>query len=118
VGATGPTGYNSFPVPSSTGSKGDAGYTLVLGDANTEITFALLVSTRTLTVPTNASVAFPIGTKFYITLTSGTTGALAISGAGGVTIRGNTQLAFVGATTVSPKACILWKIATDTWLAL
>jgi hypothetical protein len=103
--------YDALP---SSSAKGDADYTLVIGDAWNEITFALATTARTLTIPANASVAFKIGTKIFVTLTAGTTGALTISGAG-VTIRGST---FIDNATASVKGATLWKIGTDTWLII
>ena len=104
-----------YDYPSSTGAKGDASYTLVIGDAGTEITFALATTARTLTIPTNASVAFVIGTKIWVTVTAGTTGSLTISGAGGVTVRGTTSLTGTG---TSLRGVTLRKIATDTWIVV
>ena len=116
IGASGDiySGGHLYDAAPTTSAKGDAAYTLVLGDAWNEITFALATTARALTVPTNASVAFPIGTKIYVTVTAGTTGVLTISGAS-VTFRGNTTLCFTG-TLGDVKGVTLWKVATDTWL--
>jgi hypothetical protein len=117
TGPTGPTGPVASTVVPALNSIGDAAYTLILGDVGKEVSFALSITNRTLTVPTNASVAFPIGSQLYITVSSGTTGILSITGAGGVTIRGSVNLRFIAAT-AEASACTLWKIGTDTWLAI
>ena len=65
------------------------------------------------TVPTNASVAFPVGAKLSI----------AMIGAGVVTITGDTGVYINGISAGSGAlaqygACDLVKLATDTWLAV
>tara|TARA_R110000803_G_scaffold204233_1_gene270129 strand:- start:53 stop:751 length:699 start_codon:yes stop_codon:yes gene_type:complete len=65
------------------------------------------------TVPTNASVAFPVGAKLSI----------AMIGAGVVTITGDTGVYINGISAgsgalVQYGACDLVKLATDTWLAV
>lgn len=59
-------------------------YSLVLGDAGTVIEFTS-GSGITLTIPTNASVAFPIGT--IIEVFQYGAGQVTVAGAGGVTLR-------------------------------
>lgn len=92
------------PINAKTGS-----YTLVLSDAGKLITLTSS-SAITLTIPTNASVAFPIGTQ--IDLVQGGAGAVTFAGAG-VTINskgGNKTIAdkFVGVSLI--------KTDTNTWL--
>ncbi len=87
-------------------------YTFVIGDAGEMVT-SNSGSATTFTVPTNASVAFPIGTR--IDLLQIGAGKLTIAAAGGVTIHsqaGNLSMAaqYVGAT--------LWKQGTNTWYLL
>ena len=106
VDGTNLIGYRNAPQSSA----GASAYTLVLGDAGDHVIFTG-GTTATLTVPTNASVAFPIGTTILVV--NDNTGNLTISGAG-VTF----QLA-AGATgnrTVATKGlatCL--KTGTDTW---
>jgi len=99
-------GYLGAPQNSQTGST----YTLVLSDAGDHVYFTS-GSTATLTVPTNASVAFPTGT--VILVLNNNSGNLTISGAG-VTfqlVNGAT-----GNRTVATKGMAsLIKVATDTW---
>jgi hypothetical protein len=90
-------------------------YTFVLDDGNDKLVTASNASAQTYSIPTNASVAFPIGTVINI---------IAI-GAGQVTINavtpGTTTVLSTAATAASPKlrvqysaaSCI--KVATDTW---
>jgi len=87
-------------------------YTLVLTDASKLIIFTN-ASAITVTVPSNASVAFPIGTQ--IDLVQGGTGKVTVSPASGVTINsqsGNKSIAgqWVGVSLI--------KTDTDTWLLL
>jgi hypothetical protein len=106
VDGTNLVGYRNAPQTSA----GASAYTLVLGDAGDHVIFTG-GTTATLTVPTNASVAFPIGTTILVV--NDNSGNLTISGAG-VTF----QLA-AGATgnrTVATKGlatCL--KTGTDTW---
>jgi hypothetical protein len=91
-------------------------YTFVLAD-NGKLVTSNNASAQTLSIPTNASVAFPVGSQINVTW---------ITGAGQPTINavtsGTTTILSTGATSTAPKlrvvnsvaTCI--KIATDTWL--
>jgi hypothetical protein len=91
-------------------------YTFVLAD-NGKLVTSNNASAQTLSIPTNASVAFPIGTQINVAW---------ITGAGQPTINavtsGTTTILSTGATSTAPKlrvvnsvaTCI--KVATDTWL--
>lgn len=84
-------------------------YTLVIGDAGKHVALSN-ASAITLTVPTNASVAFIVGTEIDISQQGA--GKVTVAAAGGVTINsdsGNLSLAtqYVGGT--------LKKTDTDTW---
>ncbi len=87
-----------------------AGYTLVLADAGKHVYYT--GGAATLVVPTNASVAFPIGTT--ITIINNGSGALTISTTSitmnfaGTTSTGNRTLATKGMATII-------KVATDGW---
>jgi hypothetical protein len=116
-GTTGKLLKNSTMPISSVGyigspqvSGGATAYTLALADAGDHVYFTG-GSTATLTVPTNASVAFPTGTTILVL--NNNSGNLTISGAG-VTF----QLAngSTGNRTVATKGMAsLIKVATDTW---
>ena len=90
-------------------------YTFALTDANNTLVTASNASAQTYSIPTNASVAFPIGSQINI---------IAI-GAGQVTINavtsGTTTILSNAATAASPKLRVQYssataiKVATDTW---
>ena len=89
-------------------------YTFVLGD-NGQLVTASNASAQTYSIPTNASVAFPVGTQINIIQI----------GAGQVTIQavtsGTTTVASTGGTATAPKlraqysSATLIKAATDLW---
>jgi len=90
-------------------------YTLVLTDQGDILLASNGATAGTVNIPTNASVAFPVGTQITIIQT----------GSGQLTIQavtsGTTTIASTGATSTAPKlraqnssaTCI--KTATDTW---
>ena len=85
-------------------------YTLVLADV-AKVVSLTNASAITLTIPTNASVAFPTGTQ--ILLYQGGAGQVTIGGAG-VTIRSQgTKLKLFGQYAVAG----LLKVGTDEWVA-
>lgn len=91
-------------------------YTFVLAD-NGKLVTSNNASAQTLSIPTNASVAYPVGTQINVAW---------ITGAGQPTINavtsGTTTVLSTGATSTAPKlrvvnsvaSCV--KIATDIWL--
>jgi hypothetical protein len=91
-------------------------YTLVLTD-NNKIVTTNNASAQTISIPTNASVAFPVGARVDFAW---------ITGAGQPTITaassGTTTILSTGATSTSPKLRVVnsmasaVKIATDVWL--
>lgn len=89
-----------------------ASYSLVLADMNRVVEMDV-GSANNLTIPLNATQAFPIGTTIDIIQVG--SGQTTLSPTGGVTIqsRGN-ALKFAG----QYGACTLYKRATDTWLAV
>ena len=100
-----------FAVSTITTNRQTASYTLVLADAN-KLVEMNVATANTLTVPTNATVAFPIGTQILIAQYGA--GAATITAASGVTLRSEsaklkTNGQYAGATIV--------KIATDEWYA-
>jgi hypothetical protein len=135
TGMTGPTGFTGNTGPTGgagTGdtylgenNQGDTDHTLVIGDASLNVRWALAGTVRTLTVPTNASVAFPIGTKIYLTVNASGAGALDITPASGTVLiyggngqaAGTPRLGGVNASGSSASGT-LWKVATNTWVIL
>lgn len=87
-------------------SQTGTAYTMVIGDAGKTITRSNAAAS-THTIPTNASVAFPVGTR--VTVTNLGAGAVTINGSG-VTILGDYKVLsqYETATVV--------KTATDTWV--
>ena len=93
-------------------------YTFVLADADNKLVTASNAAAQTYSIPTNASVAFPIGTQIN----------LIQIGAGQVTVNavtsGTTTIVSTGATAATPKcraqysAITLVKNNTDSWYAI
>jgi hypothetical protein len=84
-------------------------YTLVLTDVAKVISLTNAAAI-TLTVPTNASVAFPVGTQ--ILLYQGGAGQVTISSSATIRSQG-TKLKLIGQYAVAG----LLKVATDEWVA-
>lgn len=100
-----------FGTTVSTNEQTGTSYTLVLGDRGKTI-FMNNAAANTLTIPTNASVAFPVGTQIDIVQTGA--GKTTVAGAG-VTINSvssnkSISARYAGATLI--------KTATDTWLLI
>lgn len=87
-------------------------YTLVLGDAGKAVDMNN-ASANTLTIPTNASVAFGVGT--CITITQLGAGTTTVEGDTGVTLNGTSA----GSVDIGNQyaGVTIRKIATDTWIA-
>ena len=101
-------GLVAFTLNDQTGTS----YTPVLTDQYQVLITRSNASASTLTIPTNASVAFDVGT--VITVLNKGAGAVTISGAGGVTVLS------AGATAASPvlaqyKSAALMQVAANTW---
>lgn len=92
-------------------SSAAANYALVLTDRHVRATKA--DGAQTITVPTNATVAFEVGTRVRIEAT--TAQVVTIAAAGGVTIR---KLATKGLTVVGQYGVVtLEKVAANEWIA-
>lgn len=101
-------GLVAYTINAQTGTS----YTPVLTDQYQVLITRSNAGASTLTIPTNASVAFATGT--VITVLNIGAGVVTISGAGGVTVLS------AGATAASPtlaqyKSCALIKTGTDAW---
>jgi hypothetical protein len=92
-----------------------ATYTAVLTDADQKLVTMSVASANNFQIPTNASVAFPVGTVInVIQIGAGQTTIQAVTS-------GTTTISSTGATATAPKlraqysaaSCI--KVATDTW---
>lgn len=127
-GGTGPTGPNGGPTGATgvTGPTGATGplvgalnintqtndYTLVIGDAS-KIVEMNKGTANTLTIPTHASVAFPVGT--IIDIVQAGVGQTSIAGAVGVTIDaagGKSKL------TTQWSGASIYQRAADEWVLL
>jgi len=98
-------------ITASTNAQTD-NYTLVLSDANKYIE-VLNSSAKTITVPTNTTAAFPIGTEIHIVQTS--TGQISVSGADiSVTINATPGLKL----RAQWSTATLRKRDTNTWLLM
>lgn len=100
-----------LPVTQPHNTQTGTTYTLVLSDANKMVTLDN-AGAITLTVPPNASVAFPVGTQ--IDLAQLGAGAVTVAQGSGVTVNKHADdtLVFDGQYAVAT----LVKYATDTWL--
>jgi hypothetical protein len=86
-------------------------YTLVLSDAGKMVTLTN-ASAITLTIPTNASVAFPVNTR--IDLLQYGAGQVTVGGAGVTIYSSGSKLKLTG----QYSGASLWKKATDTWVLI
>ena len=111
-------GTVSPSTPLTIDAKTGTTYTFALTDANNELITASNASAQTYSIPTNASVAFPIGAQINIIQI----------GAGQVTINavtsGTTTVLSNGGTAAAPKlrvqysSATLIKVATDAWYVI
>jgi len=100
----------SIRTPSVSSQTGTA-YTLVASDENSLVTMDN-ASANTLTIPTNAGVAFAIGSVVNIVQLGA--GATTIAGDTGVTVNGVSA----GSATLNAQysTASIIKVATDTWV--
>lgn len=89
------------------------GYTLVLGDAGKLVTMNNS-SANLVTIPTNASVAYPVGTVINIEQIG--SGVTSVKGDTGVTLNGVS--AGTGAISSRWSGVSLWKRATNEWTVM
>lgn len=105
--------YNSLPT-FTVGSAQTADYTAVLADQYQALQLMNKATAIAFKIPTNASVAFPVGTA--ITVLNIGAGTCTIS----AVTPGTTTILSAGATAASPtlaqyKSAVCIKTATDTW---
>ena len=101
-------GLVTFTLNDQTGTT----YTPVLNDAYQVLVTRSNAAASTMTIPTNASVAFPVGT--VITVLNKGAGVVTISGAVGVTVLS------AGAVAASPtlaqyKSCAIMQTSANNW---
>jgi hypothetical protein len=105
--------YNSL-VAFTVGTANTADYTAVLADAYQVLEVMNKATAIAFKIPTNASVAFPVGTA--LTVLNVGAGTCTIS----AVTPGTTTVLSAGATAASPtlaqyKSAVCIKTATDTW---
>lgn len=109
VSGAAPSGEVEYPQNVQSGN-----YTLVLADAGKHI-YSANTATQTITIPTNASVAFPIGTT--ITIVNEGTDRIVLSRTG-VTIKPNGSNAALSVPAIAPSQSVqLLKTGTNSWKA-
>lgn len=86
-----------------------ADYGLVLGD---DVVTVNKATANTVTVPTNAAQAFPIGSEVAVVQLGA--GATTVAAAGGVTLRINAG--FTAVLAAQYARATLLKVAADTWV--
>ena len=89
-------------------------YTLVIGDEYLDGVRMTNASANTLTIPPNSAVAFPVGTKVFIT--QGGAGSTTIAAGAGVTITFPDDVSLTIGKQYSSRVC--QKTGTDTWLLI
>ena len=111
-GTTAWNGLAYFATHISINAQAGTTYTLALADAGKLVTLDN-GSAITLTVPTNATAAFPVGT--VIALQQLGAGAISVEGATGVTINGTAPGSEVLTNAQYLTTAALTKHDTDTW---
>jgi hypothetical protein len=112
IGPTGPTGVTGATGPDILAINAQTGttYTFALSDIAKWVEFNN-ASAITVTIPSNASVAFPIGTLLNFIQTGA--GQVTVAGAAGVTFNSDSSRTKIK---VQWGAASLIKRATDTWV--
>ena len=112
--AQGTTADNALQARGAVNAQTGTAYTLVIGDEYLLGVTMNNAAANTITIPTNASVAFPIGTTILITQLGA--GATTIAAAGGVTtvVPADSPL-LIGAVGGSR---VIQKRATNEWLII
>lgn len=99
-------GFMDMPITATT-----SGRTLALTDRGMAV-----ISTGTITIPTNASVAFPVGST--VGVYNDSSSSISIAAAGGVTLRLGGSATTGNRTLAQRGLVVLWKRYTDEWVAL
>ena len=106
---------NAASVPVLLNAQSGTSYTLVLADAG-KVVEGTNSSSNTITIPLNASVAFPVGTQ--ITVLQAGTGQTTIDIASGGTLNAGLQgTANTAKLRAQWSAAVLIKRSTNTWVA-
>lgn len=101
-------GYRGLPQNAQSGA-----YTFALPDAGKHI-YSTNTGAQAITVPTNASVAIPVGTAISV-VNNGTT-AISFTTTGTTVYKAGTSTAWASGGTLAVRGMATWlKVATDTW---
>jgi hypothetical protein len=103
---------NNANIATTVSAAKTVAYTLALSDANTFIPMNLSAAAN-LSVPTNSSVAFPIGTQILVQQTGAAANQVTVVAAGGVTLQSAGSKV---KTNTQYSVLTLIKVATDTWV--
>ena len=102
------TGYKGLPQNAQSGN-----ITFALTDMGKHI-YSANSGAQTITVPTNASVAFPLGSA--ITVVNNGTTAITFTTTSLVVYKAGTSAAWASGGTVAVRGLVTWlKVGTDTW---
>jgi hypothetical protein len=110
--------YSNPGIYQSTPTFTTNAYTLLASDSGNYLLASNSTTAGTISIPTNATTAFPIGTQITIQQTG--TGQLTIQAA----TSGTTTVTSTGATAISPKLRVQYstatciKTATDSWTVI
>jgi len=112
--AQGTTADNALQARGAVNAQTGTTYTLVIGDEYLDGVRMTNTSANTLTLPPNADVALPVGTKVLIT--QGGAGSTNIAAGAGVTITFPDDVSLTIGKQYSSRVC--QKTGTDTWLLI
>ena len=91
--------------------------TLVLADLKNKLIRYQSTSNVAVTIPTNATVAFPIGSVVNM-IKTGATGTISITGDVGVTVTSAAAVSAIPTITIQYAAASCIKIGTDVWYVI
>lgn len=101
-------GYRDVPQNAQSSA-----YTFAAGDAGKHV-YSTNSGAQTVTVPTNASVALPVGTA--VTIVNNGTTAITFTTTGTTVYKAGTSAAWASGGTLAVRGMATWlKVATDTW---
>jgi len=112
--AQGTTADNALQARGAVNAQTGTTYTLVIGDEYLDGVRMTNASANTLTIPPNSAVAFPVGTKVFIT--QGGAGSTTIAAGAGVTINAPSTVTLAIDEQWESRVC--QKTGTNEWLLI
>ena len=112
--AQGTTADSALQARGAVNAQTGTSYTLVIGDEYLDGVRMTNASANTITIPPNADVALPVGTKVFIT--QGGAGSTTIAAGAGVTINAPSTVTLAIDEQWESRVC--QKTATNTWLLI